>query len=47
MLGKRVSSQAIVYKELMVVAEERVRERDLGIKVTHVRPPSEICMIHC
>ncbi|OAL53550.1 cytochrome P450 [Pyrenochaeta sp. DS3sAY3a] len=35
MLGKRVSSQATVYNALMVVAEERVRERDLGIKVTH------------
>ncbi|KAF1852230.1 cytochrome P450 [Cucurbitaria berberidis CBS 394.84] len=32
LLGKMVSSQAIVYKALMVVAEERVQARDLGIK---------------
>jgi hypothetical protein len=32
MLRKCVSSQAIVYESLMSVAEERVRERDLGIR---------------
>jgi hypothetical protein len=32
MLGRRVSSQAKVYKELMIIADERVRERDLAIK---------------
>lgn len=47
MLGKRVSSQATVYDALMVVAEERVRERDLGIKVTHVSPACGFCAIHC
>ncbi|KAL5437920.1 hypothetical protein PMIN06_010389 [Paraphaeosphaeria minitans] len=36
MLAKRVSSQKIVYKELMFIAEERVRDRDLGLKTkTH------------
>jgi len=32
MIGKRVSSQKVVYTRLMEVAEERVRERDFGIQ---------------
>lgn len=37
LLAMRISSHAGVYDALMVVAEERVRERDLGIQhITHV-----------
>lgn len=38
MMRRGISSQATVYEELVKVAEERVRERDLGIKgEEHVR----------